>query len=76
MLEQKIEIELTGKTEADLEDALEEALRRIRDGNVVGSDSNDDGSFYFRSETSGEPDPDTDDEDYDDMDEDDVPTMR
>lgn len=75
-LTQKIEIELTGNTESDLEDALEEAFRRIKDGNVVGHDSNDSGSFYFSSTTEGEPEPEADEDgDLEDED-DDVPGLR
>lgn len=75
-LTQKIEIELTGNTEADLEDALEEALRRIKDGNVTGHDSNDTGSFYFSSTTEGEPEPDSDEDAELDDEDDDVPGLR
>lgn len=43
-------IEATGKTQSDLEMALEEALNRIRAGNTQGHDKNEDGSFYFNIE--------------------------
>lgn len=43
----KIVIVARGDTEGDLELALEEALKRIRDGNLAGSDRNDEGGFYL-----------------------------
>lgn len=52
-LTRKIEIELKGDTERDLEKAFEEALRRIKDGNLVGSDSTETGSFSFASGNEG-----------------------
>jgi hypothetical protein len=46
-------IEFTGKTLADVRDAIEEALSRIEDGNTSGFDRNDDGGFTFElSETA------------------------
>lgn len=76
MLTQKIEIELSGKSESDLEYALEEAVRRIKAGNVVGHDSNDDGSFYFSSTTEGDPEYGDEDELDEENDEDNVPALR
>jgi hypothetical protein len=76
-LTQKIEIDIVGNTERDLEDALDEAIRRIKDGNVTGNDSNDTGSFYFSSETDGEPEPDAGEDEDVDLDEgDDAPGLR
>jgi len=40
-------IEFTGSTESDVESAVEEALTRIKAGNLSGSDNNDSGSFTF-----------------------------
>lgn len=50
MIQQNITIVVHGKTEEDCEDAFHEAVRRINDGNVAGSDHNDDGGFYFNIE--------------------------
>lgn len=50
MIKRTITLELSGDTEADLEDALAKALRRIADGNTSGADSNDSGSFMFNVE--------------------------
>lgn len=75
-LTQKIEIELNGNTEHDLELALEEALERIKAGNVVGHDSNDTGSFYFTSQIEGEPEPDEDEDAEYDADDDDAPGLK
>jgi hypothetical protein len=51
----KIVIVARGDTEADLELALEEALKRIRDGYLSGSDRNDEGGFYFQVATHVDP---------------------
>ena len=51
----KIVIVARGDTEADLELALEEALKRIRDGYLSGSDRNDEGGFYFQVDTNVDP---------------------
>lgn len=45
----KFNLVVTGNTESDYEDALAEALNRIRSGNTSGSDRNDGGAFYFDS---------------------------
>lgn len=42
-----LKIEATGLHTSDLEQAVEEALSRIRAGNLSGLDSNDTGSFTF-----------------------------
>jgi hypothetical protein len=74
-LTQKIEIELNGLTERDLELALEEACERINAGYGTGQDSNDTGSFSFSSVTEGEPE--LEDDDDADLDEgDDAPGLR
>ena len=51
----KIVIVARGDTEADLELALEEALKRIRDGYLSGSDRNDEAGFYFQVATHVDP---------------------
>ena len=51
----KIVIVARGDTEADLELGLEEALKRIRDGYLSGSDRNDEGGFYFQVATHVDP---------------------
>lgn len=40
-------INATGKTDYDIELALEEALKRIKSGNTSGFDENNSGSFDF-----------------------------
>lgn len=47
MIRRTIKINITGKTESDFDLALETALEKIKDGNVMGMDKNDDGSYYF-----------------------------
>lgn len=51
-----VTIEASGKTQGDLELALEEALRLIREGNNQGFNRNEDGSFHFDVEGEEEPD--------------------
>lgn len=51
----KIVIVARGDTEADLELALEEALKQIRGGYLSGSDRNDEGGFYFQVATHVDP---------------------
>jgi len=51
----KIVIVARGDTEGDLELSLEEALKRILDGNLAGSDRNDEGGFYFQVDTNVDP---------------------
>jgi hypothetical protein len=48
-------ITVSGKQDGDIELGIEEALRRIKQGNTSGSDSNDDGSFRFEVEGEEEP---------------------
>lgn len=43
----KIIVVVRGNTDDDLDLAVEEAFRRIREGCTSGSDSNEDGGFYF-----------------------------
>ncbi len=45
-------ITFEGKTQTDIENAVEEALRLIKNGNYSGTNSNEDGEFSF--EVSGE----------------------
>ena len=40
-------ITFTGRTPADVQDAIREALTRIEDDNTSGMDRNEDGSFIF-----------------------------
>lgn len=47
MIVKNITIVLTGRMEEDCEDALNEAIRLIRDGYLSGTDSNEDGSYGF-----------------------------
>ncbi|MCE2722009.1 MAG: hypothetical protein LW865_01805 [Betaproteobacteria bacterium] len=42
-------ITVGGKTDADLEDAMTEVNRLIREGNLAGHNRNESGSFYFDS---------------------------
>ncbi|MCR8994609.1 hypothetical protein [Brevibacillus laterosporus] len=44
----QVNIELNGKTMSDIEDALEEAKRKISEGFGSGFDSNDSGSYSFQ----------------------------
>lgn len=46
-LAQTITITVTGKTEHDLDLALEEAVKSVRKGCVLGFDSNDTGGYHF-----------------------------
>lgn len=46
----KVTIEAEGRSNADVVDAIKEALRLIEDGNYTGGNSNDTGSFSFKSE--------------------------
>ena len=43
----KFTLVVAGHDEAGMEEALAEALRRIKAGNLSGVDSNDTGAFYF-----------------------------
>ena len=40
-------VEIHGKTTSDLVEALRETLRLVDEGYLSGSDSNDDGEYYF-----------------------------
>lgn len=55
MLTQKITINITGKSEGDIELARAEAVRLINDDFIIGGDKNDTGSFYFEVASSDEP---------------------
>lgn len=45
----KFTLVVTGNTDSAYEDALAEALNRIRSGELCGADRNDSGAFYFDS---------------------------
>ena len=47
-LKRKITIELEGEEESDLDDALDEAVTRIKAGNREGWDRNEDSNFRFQ----------------------------
>lgn len=53
MIERRIVIEVWGETEDDVEDALEEAVYRLRSGNVTGRDENESGGFFFDNTLAG-----------------------
>jgi len=57
-------ITVTGKTQGDLELGLEEATHRFNQGNLLGFDRNESGSFRFEVEGEEEPaaDEESDDE--------------
>lgn len=42
---------VAGNSESDYEDALHEALRLIKQGNLSGTNRNEDSGFYFESTT-------------------------
>lgn len=44
------EIEVSGKTLSEVVNAIEEAKKRIEQGNYAGFDENEDGSFSFDSD--------------------------
>lgn len=46
----KLTIDITGHSESDLETALEETLKKVREGYRAGFDSNDTGSYSFKRE--------------------------
>ena len=46
-----ITMDLEGKTEHDIELAFAEAVRSIKEGNIVGFDTNDTGGYRFDSKT-------------------------
>lgn len=46
-LKKTILIEVEGETELDIELALDEALNRIQQGNIIGFDNNESGRFHF-----------------------------
>ncbi|MDG1580972.1 hypothetical protein [Pseudomonas sp. GOM6] len=49
MFNRTITISLTGQTESDVDDAFEEAITRLKAGNVSGSDQNKTSSFSFEN---------------------------
>ncbi|KKK72987.1 hypothetical protein LCGC14_2898390 [marine sediment metagenome] len=52
-------IELTGKTTSELELAAQEATKKIAQGYLGGSDSNDDGAYFFKVSGEEKPNHDT-----------------
>ena len=42
-----VDIHAEGETDGDIELALEEALKKVREGYHSGADSNDTGRYYF-----------------------------
>lgn len=46
-ISKKITIEVWGEDGADIEDGIEEAVRRIHRGNVVGAERGEDRGFSF-----------------------------
>jgi len=46
----RIVIVVRGKTEGDLDEALQEAVYSVKEGCVTGADSNDAGGYYFTVE--------------------------
>ena len=45
----KIVIVVRGASEIDAEDAFDEAVRLLQEGNLCGADSNDRSGFYFET---------------------------
>lgn len=56
-------ITITGKTQSDIEDALSYVQKWIEGGSWSGFDSNDSGSYDFKSEGDFEEEEEDDDED-------------
>lgn len=54
MLSREINIQVEGKTEADVEKAIKEAFRLIRGGDMSGSDGTSKYSYNFDIQESGE----------------------
>lgn len=53
MIERHIRIEVWGETEADVEEAFDEAVERLRNGNVSGRDENETSGFFFENTVAG-----------------------
>lgn len=51
----KLTVEITGKTEGDIELALQETLRKVEGGYKSGFDRNDSGRYSFEIEGEEEP---------------------
>lgn len=47
----RITITVRGKTESDIEDATDQAVRLVKVGYTSGRDRNDSGGFYFTVDT-------------------------
>lgn len=56
-MKQVITITVEGEDEADIEEALAEAVNRIKSGNREGQDRNEYGGFSFTVEHADDPDP-------------------
>ena len=63
MLSREINIQVEGKTEADVEKAIREAFRLIRDGDMSGSDGTAKYSYNFDVQESGKEESGGEDED-------------
>lgn len=66
MLSREINIQIEGKTEADVEKAVKEVFRLIRGGDMSGGDGTSKYSYNFDVQDSGEEEMGDDDEDEDD----------
>lgn len=65
MLSREINIQIEGKTEADIEKAVKEVFRLIRGGDMSGGDGTAKYSYNFDVQDSGEEEVGGDDEDED-----------
>ncbi|MDZ5459502.1 hypothetical protein [Azohydromonas lata] len=63
MLSREINIQIEGKTEADVEKAVKEVFRLIRGGDMSGGDGTPKYSYNFDVQDSGEEEMGDDDED-------------
>ncbi|MEU1761249.1 hypothetical protein [Micromonospora sp. NPDC005652] len=52
----KVTVEVSGKTHAEIVDALQAALKSIQSGRTEGFDRNGDARYYFETEDGGEAD--------------------
>ena len=43
----RLKVAIKGKTDGDVQVALEEVLKKVKEGYVSGADSNDDGQYRF-----------------------------
>lgn len=49
IIARQVTLVVAGKTEAAFQDALAEATRLVNEGNLSGTNSNEEGVFYFNS---------------------------